>query len=334
MSTELMTPNAADVPAHIRKLAASTGRTANEAALAGMTSGATPPQVKLSGKQFTMVDGNGNETPFPHTQLATDAEGFAALPTIMLAAREPLYRQYYIKPYNQNDEPASPDCFSLDNLRPDASVAVKMAESCAACPMYAFNSGKDQAGNASKGKACREYKILAVFVPGFGVNRLRVPPDSFKYYTPYIKQLCGADIPLYMVKTLVSFDPKVSHPVVKFAMGGYLGEDAIPKIMDLIASPEVEAIISIHAATPAPVPATKAPAQEAPAQQAAPATTGRGKKAEPAKQATPAAEMVTDDMGLGLGDMKTANVAPAQQAAPAPSAAEVSDADLRAALGL
>lgn len=327
-----MIPNAADVPAHIRNLVAGAARQMNEDAIAGISTG-MPPRVKLSGKQFTIVDGNANEIPFPPAQMVQmSQDGAVGMPVIFLKARKAYHKQWFATAFNPNAEAQAPDCYSLDGERPDPHSLAKQSDSCAACKQNAFGSGKDQQGNATAGKACTDNKIMAAFVPGFGVNQFKIPPASLKNFALYVKQLSAANLPLNMVKTLVGFDLKSTYPVLTFAYGGVLGEAAIGKIMELVDSPETEEII-----TPSFVaPATKAPAQEvAPAAQAAPATTGRGKKAPaPAQQAAPAAEIVNDDMGLGLGDMKTATAAAVQQAAPAPSAAEVSDADLRAALGL
>lgn len=315
MSTDLMIPESADVPAYIRD--PELAKKANEDAAAGISTG-FPARVKLSGKQFTMVDGNGNETPFPANKMVTAPDGNSYFPMIVLRAKKALQKTWYATAYNPASDPTAPDCFSTDAERPDASITNPQAASCAACPQNAFGSGKDQAGNPTAGKACTDTKILAVFVPGFGIHSFKIPPASLKNFGLFVKQLSSASIPLGNVKTLVGFDVTASYPILIFQFGGYIGEELIPKLVEMSTSSEAEDVVTStpSVALPAPVAAPE------PIAVVDDLGLGLGAPAEAAPPAAAAAAVV-DDLGLDAA-------APAEEASPA----EISDEQLMKELGL
>lgn len=355
MSTELMIPEAGNVPAYIRN--PDLARQANEDAAAGISTG-FPPQVKLAGGKFALQDGNGDKTPYPQAKLIPGPDGNVYLPVVVLRAKKDLQKKWYASAYNPNaTEFKAPDCFSTDGVRPDASVGTPQCDVCANCPLNAFGSGKDQNGNATKGKACSDSKILAVFVPGFGIHEFDIPPGSLKNWGLYVKQLTSAGIPVGAVKTLVGFDPTVTTSILIFRFGGYIGEDALPRLAQMSVSPEVEDIIGQRpsaapaaAAKPAPLEKVettaadlgldntgeaeaKAAEEQAKAEKAAKAKAEKAAKAKAEKEAKEKAEKeaaaaTSDD--LGLDDTTTSEAK--QEAAPA--AATISDAQLARDLGL
>ena len=353
MSTELMIPEAGNVPAYIRN--PDLARQANEDAAAGISTG-FPPQVKLANGKFALQDGNGDKTPYPQAKLIPGPDGNVYLPVVVLRAKKDLQKKWYASAYNPNaTEFKAPDCFSSDGVRPDASVGTPQCDVCANCPLNAFGSGKDQNGNATKGKACSDSKVLAVFVPGFGIHEFDIPPGSLKNWGLYVKQLTSAGIPVGAVKTLVGFDPTVTTSILIFRFGGYIGEDAMPRLAQLAASQEAEEIVgqkptAAAAAKPQPVekvettaadlgldePDSAALEAQAKAEKEAKAKAEKAAKAKAEKEAkdkaaaaaaAAAAATAVDD--LGLGDAATTE---AKQEAPA--AATISDADLARDLGL
>ena len=329
-TTDLMIPNAADLPAHIKALTKDAARAFNEDAAAGISTGA-PPRVKLNGKQFVMVDGNGTETPFPPAQMVPTPDGNVGMLVIFLRAKKAFTKQWFAAAYNPNVEAQAPDCYSLDGERPHPSSLVKQSEICANCPQNAFGSGHDQNGVATAGKACSDNKILAVFVPGFGVNQLKLPPASLKNFGIYVKQLSAANLPIHLVKTLIMFDSKASFPVLTFAYNGVIGENAVAKIQELMNSPEAEEIVNpVFAAAPAKQVAAPAPVQTAPV---VPTPVAAARTAPVQAAPAPVAEVLADDLGLGLSAKPVQTAAPVQQA-PVTVTATVSDDQLRAELGL
>lgn len=334
---DLMIPSRAEVPAYI--LNPELARQANEEAIQGITTGA-PPRIKLSGKQFTLVDGNGTETPYPPASLTPGPDGNLYLQVIVLRAKPNLQKAWYSKPYNQSQEAEAPDCFSNDGVTPDVAngatppIVVEHgcpARSCAECPKNAWGSATDAAGNARDGKACADNKILAVFIPKHGVHQFKIPPASLKNFGIYVKQLSASGIALGTVKTFVGFDMTATFPVLVFKFGGFLPEDAVGKLAEMAQSLEAEEIVT------GKIQATNKPALPIPA----PA---------PAPVAAPAVQAPVDDLGLGLGTAPPAPAAPAAKRGPKPKsveqapvepapvaaapAASVSDDELRAALGL
>jgi len=257
MSTELMIPEAGNVPAYIRN--PDLARKANEDAAAGISNG-FPPQVKLSNGKFALQDGIGDKTLYPQAKLIPGPDGNVYLPVVVLRAKKDLQKKWYASAYNPNaTEFKAPDCFSSDGVRPDASVAAPQCDVCANCPLNAFGSGKDQNGNATKGKACSDSKVLAVFVPGFGIHEFDIPPGSLKNWGLYVKQLTSAGIPVGAVKTLVGFDPTVTTSILIFRFGGYIGEDALPRLAQMSVSQEVEEIVNQKPAAAAAPPAAAKP---------------------------------------------------------------------------
>ncbi len=316
---ELTIPEAANVPAYLRD--PQMAKQANEDAAAGISTGA-PARIKLNGKQFMLVDGNGKASTIPPDRMVAGPDGSLHLSVLILRAKKSLSKLWYASAYNPAIDDAPPDCFSHDGERPDASVLVKQADVCASCPHNAFGSGVDQQGNATKGKACADVKILAVFVPWFGVHQLRIPPASLKNFGLYVKQLSSSGIAIGVVKTLLGFDATASFPALLFNFGGFVSEELVPKLVELSQSSDVEDIISPRSVAP-----------KVPAAQAAPAQT----QAAPAETVTPTpmTEPVADalDIDLTVNTPAPAQAAPAQtQAAPAVEA--VSDDDLKAQLGL
>ncbi len=271
--TDLMIPEAAEVPAYIRDPEAA--KIANEEAAAGISTG-FPPRIKLAGKQFTLVDGNGDETPYPPAKMVPGPDGNVYFPVIILRAKKNLSKTWYAASYNPDAEAVAPDCFSNDSERPDTTALIPQSDSCAMCPMNAWGSGTDQDGNATKGKACADTKMLAAFVPNFGVHSFKIPPASLKNFGLYVKQLSNAGIPVGNVKTLVGFDLTATFPILVFRFGGYVGEQLLPMIAKLAASTEAEDAIGDTTVTPA-----------APAPHQIPAPVEAGQ------------EVADDDMGLG-----------------------------------
>lgn len=331
MSNDLMIPEASSVPAYLRN--PELARKANEEAASGISTG-YPARVKLSGKQFTLVDGNGDETPFPPASLVAGPDGNVYLPVIVLRAKKALSKSWYAMAYNPNSDVfQAPDCYSEDSERPDASVAAPQSDTCAACPQNAFGSGKDQNGAPTKGKSCSDTKILAVHVPGFGVHMLRIPPASLKNFGLFVKQLSANGIPLGTVKTLIGFDLAETYPIMVFKFGGYLPENLIPKLAEMSESIEVSEIVDARTA-------------QAAAKQVAAPVQAQVKETPAVKDAIEVkqpgvAELVEDDMGLGLNTPPKQTKPRASKARETPAAAqpqaqaaEISDEQLMKELGL
>ena len=342
--TDLMNIDPAAVPAYIKD--AEAAKAANEEAAAGISTG-FPPRVKLSGKQFSLVDGNGDEAPFPPAKLAKGPDDNLYMPVVALTAKKALTKTWYAGAYNPDADGVGPDCFSNDSERPDPTAPAAQSETCALCPNNAWGSGTDQHGDATKGKACADTKHLAVLVPGFGIHTFKLPPASLKNFGLYLKQLTANSIPMDKVKTLVGFDLTVTHPVLVFRFGGYIDEKLIPALEKLAASPEVaEAIGGVTSSGPKQVEDLTQHEDPAIAQAAAVAANvakvakvakaaAASAKAAADKAAAAALTTSVDDLGLGLDTPAEEIKEPAQgPAAVGPTGGVPTDEELMAELGL
>ena len=228
------------IPTEVPAYAISTelARSMNEDASVGISTG-FPASIRIKQGKFRLVDGNGDETILKPAELA---EG-EYLPLVVLAAKRGLNKVYYATAYDPNQsEPSAPDCFSLDGERPDASVKKPMCSTCAACPMNAFGSGRNAAGQPTKGKACSDNKILAVLYKG-GVYQFKIPPASLKNWGVFVKNLTARGIPLGHVAVYTGFDDAVDYSVLTFRVGRFIEEEKLPKLAAYVSSVEVSDII-------------------------------------------------------------------------------------------
>lgn len=323
----LMIPDAAELPAYM--INPELARQANEDAVFGVSTG-FPPRIKMSGKQFVLVDGNGVETPIPGGKLFKGPDDNLYLKTVVVRAKKELRKRWFATKFDPSKEGVMPDCFSNDGVRPDASIPTPQCDTCANCPMNAFGSGSNENGAATAGKACSDEKLIAVFLPGQGLYELKVTPASLKNWGLYVKALTSRGIPVGNVFTLVGFVAEATFPVLSFQYGGAVPEAGIAKLAAIASTPEAEEIVNQRM--------TYAPKAGAPAQTkgAADTSAAEAKKAEAAKKAqakkeadakaAAAAKAAAEDDGLGLGDE------PVQTAAG--DAVELTDDEIAAELGL
>lgn len=211
-------------------------------------SGGMPPSIGLKGTRFVLKEG-GEDTIIDATNIKV----------VVLSARPGVSKSFYVNKYTPGQEPQSPDCSSFDGVKPDSASPLKQHATCAGCPNNVFGTATDNQGNATKGKACGDYKILAVLYNG-GVYQLRVPPASLRNIQAYVKLLGGRNLWLPAVITQIGFDAKASFPVLNFDYAGSLSEAQCQAVVGKISSPEVAEIIA-------------APNQIAPARQKPAATT-------------------------------------------------------------
>jgi hypothetical protein len=314
MAHEIMIPTAENLPAHI--INPEMARQANADAAANISTG-FPPRIKMAGKTFAVVDGGGAETAIKNKEMVEGPDENMYLKTVVLRARGPLQKVFYINEYDPNADGGAPDCFSNDGERPDGSIATPQCDVCANCPQNAYGSARK-----GEGKACADNKILALFLPNRGVHQLKITPASLKNWGMYVKKLSAAGIPVGMVFTLVGFDQEATFPVLTFQYGGPLPEAAVGKLADMAASTEAEDIITSKiTAAAAPATTSAKPAEKKPEP-----------KPEPVKEAAPA-----DDLGLGLDEPAKQEAKPAEEPVKeeATAAVEALDADdIAAELGL
>lgn len=134
--------------------------------------------------------------------------------------------RYYDEGFDPNDV-QPPACFALsedgEDMVPHEKAAKKQAESCAACPHSKWGTAVDAKGSATRGKACRNARILGL-VSADGLTAttaataemgiLTVPPTSIAAWSSYVKAVAGAyKRPPYGVVTEVAVTPDVEKQV-------------------------------------------------------------------------------------------------------------------------
>jgi len=289
-------PSNIQIPAHLAKVVGQPS--ALSAALAGgLAGGAEYPRISIKGSRFRIVEG-GAETVLEDTKLSV----------VIVGANPRLSKTYYAKQWTPDSEPSSPDCYSLDGIRPHPESTGPVNDTCAGCPMNAWGSKVTPLGQQIK--ACADQKRLAVVAsndPTGPTYLLQITPAALKGLGSYQKELQMRGIPVEAVKTVVTFDTDASFPKLIFKFGGFLDADEYAAVEELFGSDKVMEITGEKEVA--------APAEEAPKPKAV---------AKPAVKAKPAPEPEPEEAPVakrGFG-AKAAPVEEEEEApAPKPKAA-------------
>jgi hypothetical protein len=187
----------------------------NKKVTSGIVSFTRPPYFSIEGDEFTAFDDNG--------------EGLAygkAIECVVVDANYGISHIYYGRRYQPGQPAAAPLCFS-DNgrsdhdpeQRPSASASQPQSEFCQGCKHNAF--GTDVLGTG-RGKACKEYKKLAVMFDGH-IYLLGVPPNSLKNWEQYVEHITNANVTISHVRTKIYFAEQPRGTLIFEALG-YAGD--------------------------------------------------------------------------------------------------------------
>jgi hypothetical protein len=198
--------------------------------------------VKYRGKVWS-VNYRGEE----NTVMRADGDGQAnSIEVVIVKASPVLQKTYYLEGW-QPGSTASPDCFSNDGLKPEASSPHLQNDYCKTCKHNQFGTGPN-----GRGKACADSKRLVV-VPVDDMRNeayggpmlLRVPAASLQNMAAFGDKLKQLNYPVYGVATRVSFDPKVTHPQFVFGAIRALGDDEAEVVQELRNDERVDRILSL-----------------------------------------------------------------------------------------
>ena len=286
-------PSNIQIPAHLARVVGQPS--ALSAALAGgLSGGANYPRISIKGARFRIVE-DGTETVLEDTKLSV----------VIVGANPRLSKTYYAKQWTPDSEPSSPDCYSLDGIRPAADSTGPQHDTCATCPMNAWGSKVTPMGQQIK--ACADQKRLAVVAsndPTGPTYLLQITPAALKGLASYQKELSHRGIPVEAVKTVVTFDTDASFPKLMFKFGGFLDEDEYAAVEELFGSDKVLEITGEKAAA--------APEEEAPAPKPKAA-------AKPAVKAAPEPEPEPEAPKRGFGAKAAPKAAPVEEEEEAPA---------------
>lgn len=312
----------ANVPAHIAARMQQPSALAQSLA-SGLGGGPDYPRISLKGSRFRIKDGDA-ETILKETEL----------PVVIVGANPRLSKAYFLKEWDPNSDPAAPDCFSLDGVRPHPESVEPQNDVCATCEFNKFGSKVTPQGTETK--ACADKKRLAVVAahsPDGPVYLLEVTPAALKGLNAYQKQLTIRGLSPELVITMISFDTDASFPKLKFDFGGFLDEDAMATVDNLLGSETVTTVtgereVPVQAPPPAQPKPTLVKAKPAPApvvEEVGEVETKpvRGFGAPKAAPAAPAAEKPIRGFGAPAEDKPK----PARKAVAKPVATEATTVD-------
>lgn len=167
-------------------------------------------------------------------RLMSNGKEYAKMPAreldvVVVAASPHVSRAFYMAKYEEDAQPAAPDCYSREGKIPEAKSAHRQADNCDACPQNAKGSGQGES------KACRYNQALAVVLAndiGGNVLKLQVPAASIfgkgegtnVPLREYATQLAQISVNIDMLVTKMSFDLDASAPKIFFAPVRYLTE--------------------------------------------------------------------------------------------------------------
>lgn len=296
-------PLDAKVPAHIANRIGKPSALAEKLA-GGITSGESWPRISIKGGRFRIKEGD------TETVLNT-----TTIDVVIVGSNPRLSKTFYAKAWDPNAEPTAPDCFSLDGVRPDNSLAEPQNDICATCPHNAWGSKKGPQGQDLK--ACSDSKRIAVVSaddPSGAIYLMLITPAALKDLSQYQKDLTHRGFAPELVRTRVGFDTKASFPKITFSFGGWLTEEEIAAVDTVIEHPSIPeitgekvksapALPKIEAPKPMLVKAKPAPVEEAEEVPAPAAKRGFGApKAAAPKPAAVADTSLEDEIAAMLQD--------------------------------
>lgn len=311
MSTSIVPANV-QLPAHLaNKLGAPSAL--NSSIGGGLSSGVSIPRISIKGGRFRIMDG-GVETVLQDLNLDV----------VIVGANPGITKLWFENAWTPDSESVGPDCYSMDGVRPATDSRNQQSNLCATCPQNVWGSKITPQGG--KIKACADHKRLAVVAandPTGPIYLLQVTPAALKGLNQYHKELSMRGIPAEIVRTKVSFDTSASFPKLNFGFGGFIDEDTLMALQDVLGSERVREVtgeeemglapIQIEVAKPVLVKEVAKPVKaEPPAPPAAsfgkPAATPAPVAAKPVKAEPPAAVAVPtgitgDDITKLLEDM-------------------------------
>lgn len=199
------------------------------------------PTVSIKGKVFHLKRGDEKTM---ITKPGTDDEPASSLEVVILKAGpagDKLSKVYYEGGYTEGSDD-KPLCYSNDGIAPSANSQKPQCKTCAACPHNAWGSKITEEGK--KGKQCADSKRLAI-APAGQINDpmlLRVPAASLKALTVFGQTLAKRGVPYQAVVAKIGFDYSVAHPALTFKPVGFVDQETLGEVKEMIESDLVKRI--------------------------------------------------------------------------------------------
>tara|TARA_R100001510_G_C7631964_1_gene190669 strand:+ start:303 stop:995 length:693 start_codon:yes stop_codon:yes gene_type:complete len=165
------------------------------------------------------------------------------LNVVIVGANPKLSKVWYESDWSPDRESSTPDCFSLDGIKPHENSGLPQNDMCVTCPQNAWGSRVTPQGH--KVKACADQKRLALVIADKTdgeIFLLQVTPASLSSLNAYQKTLMTRGIAPDIAVTTIAFDETVSFPKLKFSFGGFNDSKAQANVDKLLGSDEVRVI--------------------------------------------------------------------------------------------
>jgi hypothetical protein len=218
----------AKVPAHLANRIGKPSALA-EKLVGGISNGETWPRISIKGGRFRIKEGDA-ETVLQST----------TIDVVIVGSNPRLSKTFYAKPWDPNAEVTAPDCSSMDGVAPDGNATAPQNDLCATCPHNAWGSKKGPQGQDLK--ACSDSKRIAVVSaddPSGPIYLMLVTPAALKDLNQYQKDLSHRGIAPELVRTRIGFDTNASFPKIKFGFGGWLNEEEIAAVDEVLTNPSI-----------------------------------------------------------------------------------------------
>lgn len=171
------------------------------------------PAIRTVGKEFVLTVG-GEPVGKPSKEIIA----------VILKANNHKSNRYFAGAYNPKEAKA-PDCSSVDDVKPDASIEKPQSAMCANCQHHAF------------GGACRPHRrIVLCFIDQkndtYNLYRLDVPAASLKSLKVYGDLLNQHKVPVSAVLTKITMDDEVAYAKFNFDCMSMLSVDVYKGLIE------------------------------------------------------------------------------------------------------
>lgn len=120
-----------------------------------------------------------------------------------------------------------PECASTDGIT--GTTQDGSERKCAACPMNEWGTGEDEAGNPTRGKACKEMRRIFLANEDTAIPVvLTLPPTSIRAFDDYISARLSQHIIDIARETVITLSSAKSDNGFKYAVAEFTIGDPVP----------------------------------------------------------------------------------------------------------
>ena len=181
-------------------------------ALKDRVGGPTIQNIRMSGKGFTLPDGQ------VHSTIRGVIVDFVSANT------------HYPGAYDK-ENPTPVNCFAvnkiIDQMAPHPDSPEPQADSCGECPLNKFESG------VGKSKACKNTRKLAIIQENADSESqiwiVTIPPKSLRYFDTYVSTTLSGQhgVTAICALTEISMDPREDYAAPRFKFDRLLNEQEL-----------------------------------------------------------------------------------------------------------